>query len=400
MRPAGGVVDAAAPRAVSGATTALLAFGCGLIVANIYYAQPLAGPIGAALSIAPAATGLIVTLTQVGYGLGLLFIVPLADLLDARRLAVALVGLAALTLLGQGLSTRPWTFLACAFGVGVASVAVQVLVLIAAHLAPEAARGRVVGNVMSGLMLGIMLARPLSSTIAQTLTWHTVFFASSGAMALLACGLRVALPRHAPDSAMPYAALLASMARLARTTPILQRRALYQALLFAAFSVFWTTVPLLLAGPEFGLSQAGIALFGVAGVAGAIASPMAGRWADRGWGRAASVAAMLLALGAFALSRCGAYGSPRALACLASAGIALDFGVTLNLVVGQRAIFALGAATRARLNGLYMATFFAGGALGSALGALVFARAGWSGVSWLGMALPGAALLCFATLRR
>lgn len=375
----------------------LLAFACGLIAANLYYAQPLAGPIGVALGLSPGATGLIVTLTQIGYGIGLLFIVPLGDLLETRRLVLTLIGLATLALLAAALSTHPLPFFAATLCIGLASVAVQVLVPYAAHLAPEAERGRAVGSVVSGLMLGIMLARPVSSFIAQFASWHTVFFISAAAMALLALMLRLALPRREPVSTISYGKLLASMVDLMRNTPVLRRRAFYQASLFAAFSLFWTTTPLLLAGPEFRLSQGGIALFALAGVAGAIASPIAGRFADRGWTKAATAFAMLAVAGAFLITHIGAYGSPLALGLLVAAGILLDFGATTNLVLGQRAIFVLGAEYRSRLNGLYMATFFAGGALGSALGGLAFAHGGWAMASWLGVALPMVALLYFFT---
>ena len=380
--------------------TLLLAFACGLIAANLYYAQPLAGPIGVALGLSPGATGLIVTLTQIGYGVGLLFIVPLGDLLETRRLVLTLIGLATLALLGVALSVHPLPFFVATLCIGIASVAVQVLVPYAAHLAPEAIRGQVVGNVMSGLMLGIMLARPVASFIAQLSSWHAVFFMSAVAMALLALLLRLSLPLRQPASTLSYGALLASMARLARNTPVLQRRSLYQACLFAAFSLFWTTVPLLLAGPEFRLSQGGIALFALAGVAGAVASPIAGRLADKGWTKKATAFAMLLVAASFLMTHLGAHGSRFSLGLLVAAGILLDFGVTTNLVLGQRAIFGLGAEYRSRLNGIYMATFFAGGALGSALGGLAFAHGGWAWASWLGFALPVAALLCFATERR
>lgn len=377
----------------------LLAFACGLIVANLYYAQPLAGPIGVALGLSPGASGLIVTLTQIGYGIGLLFIVPLGDLLETRRLVLTLIGLATLSLLAVALSMHPLPFFAATLCIGLTSVAVQVLVPYAAHLAPEAIRGRVVGNVMSGLMLGIMLARPVSSFIAQLASWHAVFFMSAAAMASLALMLGLTLPPRKPVSTLSYGKLLASMAHLMRSTPVLQRRALYHACLFAAFSLFWTTTPLLLAGPEFRLSQGGIALFALAGVAGAIASPIAGRFADRGWTKAATVFAMLAVAAAFLITHIGAHGSPLALGSLVAAGILLDFGVTTNLVLGQRAIFVLGAEYRSRLNGLYMAIFFVGGALGSALGGLAFAHSGWMLTSWLGFALPVAALLYFITER-
>ncbi len=387
---------AAPPHDVSPWITLLLAFACGLIVANLYYAQPLAGPIGGSLGLSPGATGLIVTLTQIGYGVGLLFIVPLGDLVETRKLVRALIVLAVLALAGAALSTHPLPFFVAVLAIGLVSVAAQVLVPYAAHMAPEAHRGRMVGNVMSGLLMGIMLARPVSSFIAQVASWHAVFWFSAAAMALLAVLLSVALPERRPGSTLRYGQLLASMAHLARTTPILRRRALYQAAMFGAFSVFWTIAPLRLAH-EFHLSQAGIALFALAGVAGAVASPIAGRLADAGHGRAATFMAMLCAIVAFGLTRVGDAGSTPALAALVVAGIVLDFGVTTNLVVGQRAIFALGDQVRSRLNGLYMATFFAGGALGSALGGVAYAQGGWPATAWLGLALPVAALLYSAT---
>jgi len=389
-------LDTAPPRAASPWITLLLAFACGIVVANLYYAQPLAGPIGAALGLTPAATGLIVTLTQVGYGLGLLFIVPLGDLVESRRLVLALIGLVTIALVGAGLSTSPLPFFAAMFAIGLLSVAVQVLVPYAAHMAPEAQRGRVVGNVMSGLLTGIMLARPVASAVAQLASWHAVFFGSAVAMALLVLVLRATLPPRHPGTALSYGSLLASMGRLVRTQPVLQRRAAYQAAMFGAFSLFWTTSPLRLA-QEFHLTQGQIALFALAGAAGALASPIAGRLADAGHTRVATAAAMLLAVGSFALSHVGAPGSPLALGALVATAIVLDMCVTTNLVLGQRAIFGLGAEIRSRLNGVFMAIFFAGGAIGSGLGGAVFAHGGWAWTSALGAALPLVALAWFAT---
>jgi predicted MFS family arabinose efflux permease len=284
--------------------TLVLATACGLIAANVYYAQPLVGPISASLGLSPQAAGLIVTMTQLGYGAGLLLVVPLGDQFENRRLVLAILCVAMLALVGAAMSTHAAMFLSAALLIGLGSVAVQVLVPYAAHLAPEAVRGRAVGNVMSGLMLGIMLARPAASFIADTLTWHAVFVISAVAMAGLGIVLRIALPRRQPTPGLGYGTLLASMARLARHTPILQRRAIYHACLFGAFSLFWTTVPLLLAD-TFHLSQNGIALFALAGVAGAIAAPIAGRAADRGWSRPATGAAIIAVAASFLLSRLG-----------------------------------------------------------------------------------------------
>jgi predicted MFS family arabinose efflux permease len=228
-------------------------------------------------------------------------------------------------------------------------------------------------------------------------SWRVVFLISAGAMVALAMVLGRALPPRAPASKLRYGALLTSMAHLAATTPILQRRALYHAGLFGAFSLFWTTTPLLLAGPEFHLSQGGIALFALAGVAGAIAAPIAGRVADRGWTRPATLCCMVMAAGAFLITHLAPRGSGAALGLLVAAAMILDFGVSANLTLGQRAIFALGAEFRSRLNGLYMATFFIGGALGSAVGGWAYAQGGWALASWIGFALPVLALLYACT---
>ncbi|WZB62013.1 MFS transporter [Achromobacter xylosoxidans] len=378
----------------------VLATACGLTAANLYYVQPLAGPISASLGLSPQVAGLTVTLTQLGYGLGLLFLVPLGDRLENRRLILALLGLAVVALLAAGLARHATLFLLATLGIGLGTVAVQVLVPYAAHMAPAATRGRVVGNVMSGLMLGIMLARPVAGFVTQLSTWPVVFLLSAALMVGLIAVLARVLPPRQPESELAYGALLASMGRLVVDTPVLRRRALYHAALFAAFSAFWTTVPLLLASPVFGLSQGGIGLFALAGAAGAVATPLAGRIADRGHGYLATALAIGLVLLAFALTDLAQTGSHAALGLLVVAAILLDFGVAANLTLGQRAIYALGAQVRSRLNGLYMATFFLGGAVGSALGASVYARGGWMWTSVLGMALPTMALMYWLTEQR
>ncbi|MGN6778653.1 MFS transporter [Rhizobium sp.] len=386
-------------KTISPLLTFMFAAACGLVAANLYYGQPLAGPISQSLGFTPAATGLIVTLTQIGYGLGLLLIVPLGDLLENRKLVLTLVALAAVALVGAAFAWSPSLFLLASLCIGLASVAVQVLVPFAAHMAPDASRGAVVGNVMSGLLVGIMLARPAASFLSELLSWHAVYIISAGVMIGLIVILRLVLPTRVPHTKLHYGQLLSSMGHLALRTPVLQRRALYQACMFGAFSLFWTTTPLLLASPAFSLTQNGIALFALAGAAGAVASPIAGRVADRGWTKLATAFALVLAIIAFLIGHFSGSGSLLALITLTLSGIMLDFGVQTNLVLGQRAIFALSAEHRSRLNGLYMATFFAGGALGSALGGWAYATGGWNMASWIGVAFPVVALLAYLTER-
>lgn len=377
---------------ISRGMVTLLAAAAGLIVANLYYAQTLVGPISAATGLSPAAAGLIVTLTQVGYTLGLLFVVPLGDLLENRRLIVVALAVASVALLAAAFATSAAVFLAAALAIGLSSVAAQVLVPFAAHLSSEAERGHTVGKVVSGLLLGVMLARPAASLIADHASWHVVFGGAAVLIALLAVVLRIKLPQRMPQSALSYPKLIGSLWTLFTTTPILRRRAAYHAGLFGAFSLFWTVVPQVLAGPGFGLSQSAIAVFALVGMAGAVASPIAGKLADKGHSTAATAVALTLGIAGFALPLLVPGSHVVALAVLVVASIVLDMGVAGNLVLGQRAIFMLGHEARSRLNGLYFAVFFAGGAAGSALGGWVYAQYGWHAALLAGMALPAVAL--------
>jgi predicted MFS family arabinose efflux permease len=289
------------------------------------------------------------------------------------------------------------SLLAASLVIGLGSVAVQMLVPIAGHLAPDASRGRVVGTVVSGLLVGIMLARPTASLLASALGWRAVFWLSAGLMVALGLVLRFALPQRRPTADGGYAELIGSLWTLLRDTPILRRRAAYQAAMFGAFSLYWTAVPLVLSSPLYGLGQRGIALFALAGAAGALSAPAAGRLADRGYTHVATGLALAIAGVSFLLARLGAHGS---LAALLAGGILLDLGVQANLVLGQRAIYKLGAHVRSRLNGLYMALFFAGGAVGSSIASLAYTHGGWGLVSNIGFAFPVVALLLYATERQ
>lgn len=375
----------------------LLAIASGLIVANLYYAQTLVGPISASTGLSAEAAGLVVTLTQIGYAVGLLFVVPLGDLVENRRLIFCALLFTAAALTVAAFSASGWLFLAAALAVGLGSVAAQILVPFAAHLSKESTRGQTVGKVVSGLLIGIMLARPAASLVADYSSWHVVFGGAAALIVVLAIVLRGKLPVRIPASRLSYSTLIGSLWKLFATTPILRRRAAYHAGMFGAFSLFWTVAPLMLAGPPFQLSQTGIAIFALVGMAGAVASPVAGRLADAGHTLHATAAALVLGIIGFALPMMVPGSRTVALAILVVASIVLDMGVAANLVLGQRAIFSLGAEVRSRLNGVYYALFFAGGALGSGLGAWVFASYGWHTALLTGMAFPGLALLYWVT---
>lgn len=373
-----------------------MAFACGAGAANLYYAQPLVGLIGPALGLGLSAASLIVTLTQLGYAGGLFLLVPLGDLLENRRLIVGTLATVTMALLAAAVADTPGLFLTAALLIGVSSVGVQMLVPLAAHMAPAATRGRIVGSVMSGLLLGILLARPVSSLLAAWLGWRAVFVASAMLMAIVTMVLWRSLPVRRPQLGTSYGDLIRSLWPLMRDTPVLQRRTLYQSALFMSFTLFWTAAPLLLAGPPFHLGQVGIALFAIAGAAGALAAPIAGRLADRGWTRPGTGASIAMVGCGFALSWLGVRGEG-SIWVLVVAAVLVDFGVQSNQVIGQRAIYALAGSLRSRLNGLYIGMFFGGGALGSALAGPALEHGGWLAVTWIGAAAPACALLAYAT---
>jgi len=374
----------------------LLAASCGLIVANLYYAQPLVGLISQSLGISTDFSGMIVTVTQLGYVLGLVFLVPLSDLIQNRRLVLlALAGVAGALLIAS-LTHHAAIFLVSVFLIGICSTAAQVLVPYAAHLSSDSERGRTVGNVMSGLLLGIMFARPVAGFLSDLAGWQAIFLLSACIMTVVFLLLLWKLPERTPEHTLSYQEMISSLWPLFQNTPVLRRRAFYQACLFCSFSLFWTVVPQWLA-QHFHLSQTGIALFALVGVGGAIASPIAGRLADKGWTEPLTVLAFSLAAGAFALTHLFQTQASAGLAAFGVAAVVLDMAVSGNLILGQQAIYALGNQTRGRMNGIFMSVFFLGGSLGSAAGGWLYAKGGWNAALLLGLSMPMIALIYYIT---
>ena len=374
--------------------TLVFAIACGLCVANIYSAQPLIGPISDTLQLHAGLAGLIMTLTQLGYGAGLLLLVPLADVVENRRLVVAAMGGLVLGLVGVAISGSAATFLAASFLVGACAVAAQVLVPLASHLVPDATRGKVVGNIMAGLLGGIMLARPFASMVAASLGWRALFWISAVLMASLIAVLWRVLPERRPHASVGYARTMASLPGIVWNTPLLRRRGFYQGMMFAGFQAFWTAVPLALVH-EFGMGQRGIGLFALAGAAGALLAPVAGRLADRGLTRLATGAAIVVALFSFVLGAVSMHF--HSLAGLVAAGILLDGAVQLCQVLNFRSLFMLAPELRGRLNGLFMTFIFICAAVASGIAAAVYAFHGWTGLCLLGGGFVTLALLYYAT---
>lgn len=376
----------------------LMSFAVGTMAANIYYSQPILSLLAASLGLRPDAAGLVMTFTQIGYGLGVLFIIPLGDLFENKKLILFMIGLTIVAQLVLGFSQTVTPYLAASIFVGLGASAVQIIVPYTTHLYDRTLRGQVLGSLMSGLMLGIMLSRPLASLLTDLVSLHAVFFVSAGIMSVLLWKLSLSLPERQPGNThLKYRQLIWSMKDLLMTTPTLRRRALYQSLMFGAFCVFWTTAPLMLIHSAFQFTQKGVAIFALAGLAGAIAAPYAGKLADKGFSRQATLVAFAVSIVSFLLNHFIQAGSWVSLVLLVLSANLLDAGVSAHLVLGQRAIFMIDPQNQSRLNGLYIGIIYIGGGVGSALGAWAYTHGGWGAATLMGLLFPSAALLLALT---
>ncbi|HEY6788824.1 MAG TPA: MFS transporter [Trebonia sp.] len=377
-----------------GVITFVLAAACGLAVANIYYAQPLLGLLSRSFHTSEGAVTVVVTATQIGYAVGLFVLLPLGDLFENRKLTSAMLVVTAAALALAGFA--PWlgVFLVASVVIGVTSVVAQILIPFAAHLTPEATRGQVMGRLNSGLLLGVMLARSLSSLVAAAWGWRAIFFISSALMLITACALARMLPSRAPDHTAGYIRLMTSIAALVRDEPVLRQRSLRQAIVFAAFSAYWTSIAFELSG-RHGFNQAEIGLFALVGAVGVGVAPLVGRLADRGTDRYATGAALLLIVAALVIADVGA-GS---VLLLGLAAVLLDIGMTSNQILSQRQIYQLRPTARARLNTVYMGSAFLGGAAGSAIAGALHGPYGWTGVTLFGASIVVLAFLLWAWTR-
>ncbi|MBJ6760300.1 MFS transporter [Myxococcaceae bacterium JPH2] len=368
----------------------LMAAASGATAANLYYNQPLLGDIGRDLAASGSALGLIPTMTQVGYAIGMLFIVPLGDSHERRRIILIMCGLVSLALVSAALApSLAWMVLA-SFLVGATTVIPQLLVPFAAHLALPAERGRVVGTVMSGLLIGILLSRTAAGFVGTHLGWRAMFWMAAALMVALAALLRLTLPAQPPAAAMPYPELMRSLGHLARTEPALRLHSLLGAVTFGAFGAFWATLALYLQSLPQHYDAQVAGLFGVVGMVGAIMAPVVGRYSDQGGGDRRINA---LSIGVLGLSFVVMWAMGHSLWGIGLGVVLLDLGAQGNHLSNQMRVYALQPAARSRLNTLYMVSYFAGGASGAWLGTTAWARFGWGGVCAVGIALSVVGLL-------
>lgn len=383
----------ARPAGLPGSLVLLLASGAGLAVASLYYAQPMLGVLAADIGASTRAIGFVPTLTQLGYALAILFLAPLGDRYDRRRIILIKSAALCAALLLAGAAPSIGVLLAASLAIGLAATLTQDIVPAAAVLAPESSRGKVVGMVMTGLLLGILLSRVVSGFVAEHFGWRAMFIGAAAAIAMIGTAVWRWLPRFKPTTHLAYGALLGSVGKLWKHHGALRRAAWAQALLAVAFSAFWSTLAVMLHGAPFHLGAAAAGAFGLAGAAGALAAPLAGRLADR-YGPevvtrlgAATVVASFAAM-AFAPS----LPMHAQLWLLVTGTIVFDLGFQATLIAHQSIVYGIEPGARSRLNAVLVTGIFVGMAAGSALGALLLAQWGWMAVIGLAALSSAAAL--------
>ena len=369
--------------ALSSGLVLLLATAAGLSVATLYYGQPILGVLAQDVHADERTVGMIPMLTQLGYALGILLLAPLGDRYDRRRIILAKALVLTLALLLSSIAPGIGTLLAASLAIGVAATMAQDIVPAAATLAPETQRGTAVGTVMTGLLLGILLSRVLSGLIAEQFGWRVVYGTAAISVALVGASVWRGLPRFSPTTSLGYRELIGSMVKLWAQYPALRRAAVSQGLLSVAFSAFWSTLAVML-HTQFGLGSAAAGAFGLAGAAGALAAPMAGRLADRsGPERVTCLGASLAAASFAVLGLVGLVPFEVQLGLIAVAAIGFDFGIQATLVAHQAIVYGIDPPARSRLNALLFTGVFIGMATGAGLGSLALGQWGWSGVVML-----------------
>lgn len=358
---------------ISRAMTLLFAVSGGAAVGSLYWAQPLLVDIAATFRVSVGSAGVLITMTQVGYALGILLLVPLGDTLERRRLVPVVMICSSLALLACALAPSFVFLMVSLCAVGLSTVAGQILTPLAGDLARPEERGRVVGTVVSGLISGILLSRTVSGFVADAFGWRAVYIFAAIVIIVLAIALARVLPRERPRTSVPYGVLLRSVFTVVARHRSAQATLGIGATLFAVFSMFWTGLTFLLSSPPFNFSVSQIGLVGLVGLAGALAAQRAGRLHDRGWSVGATGATLALALVSVMIAALGATSTILILVAV----LLLDIAVQGTNLLSQTRLLSIDPAARSRLNTAFVASNFVGGAIGSGITGILWEVGGW-----------------------
>lgn len=368
----------------------------GLVVANLYYSQPLLDDIAQTYHVSNGTAGNIAMLTQMGYALGMLLLIPLGDMLKRKRLIMVDFSLIILSLLLAAFAPSFNVMLVASFLIGFTSIVPQLIIPMAAHLAKPEERGKTVGVVMSGLLIGILLSRTISGYIGAHFGWHVMFMIAAGLMLLLWVIIYFLFPEIEPEYKGNYRELMRSLITLIRTEPLLRLAALRGALCYACFGAFWTTLIFLLRQPQFNMGSQEAGLFGLVGAFGALGAAFMGRISDKSNPYTVTTFSILLIV----ISYMVFFISGKSLAGLIIGVILLDLGVQATHISNQTMIFSLSAEARNRLNTVYMVSYFLGGAAGTFLASRAWNIWKWQGVTVIGLTLSVVALLVHFLYRK
>ena len=366
----------------------IMTIATGLVVANIYYNQPLLGDIAQTFHVSNGVAGHISMITQLGYAAGMFFIAPLADMFERKRLMLVAFGAVIIALLGAAMAPSINLLMIASFLVGVASLIPQLLIPMAAHLAKPEERGRKIGVVMSGLLIGILLSRTISGMVGKYFGWNAMFFIAAGLMVVMGLLVYIFLPKVEPDYKGTYKDLMKSLVHIFMEEPKLRFAALRGALCFACFMAFWTTLVFLLK-ENFNLGSDAAGSFGLVGAFGAIAAGLMGRLSDKMDAFKLSFFTLLLVLLSFIIF----IFSGHSIIGLVIGVIVLDMGVQATHISNQAIIFTLSAAARNRINTIYMVSYFIGGSLGTLLVSSLWSNYHWTGVCIAGITLSSIAIV-------
>jgi predicted MFS family arabinose efflux permease len=359
----------------------VMALASGITVANLYYIQPLLAEIAKDFNVNQVSIGFVAMLTQIGYALGMLFILPLADIREKRKLIVLMLICSTFSLCLMFFSFNIVIVAIASFAIGFTSVVPQLIVPLAAQLADAKERGKIIGTVMSGLLIGILVSRTFSGIVGKYLGWRVVYIIAAIMMMLLAIFLRKLIPVCPPIVKIKYINLFKSMTHFAKTEPVLRESSINGALMFAAFSIFWTSLVFLLEGSNYHMDSEAAGLFGLVGITGALAAPIVGRIADKKSPKFTVGISMIIVSCSYICFLIFGY----KLLGLIIGVILLDLGVQSCQISNQARVHAISEEARNRVNTVFMVSYFIGGSLGSFLGSVSFSHFGWYGVCGLGL---------------
>lgn len=372
-----------------------MSISAGLVVANLYYNQPLLHQMAELFDVSESAISNVALSTQLGYAFGLLFIIPLGDKISNKKILKYDFSLMILSLIAAALSESVWLLIASSFFIGFSSAIPQLFVPMAAQLASEKDRGRAIGIVMSGLLIGILGSRVISGFVGEAFGWRVMYWAAAGLMLLLFVLLHYKLPKLTPQYHGSYGSLLKSIGHYFKTEPSVRLAALRGGLSFAGLSAFWTTLVFLMED-SFGYGSDVTGAFGLFGIVGAVAATVVGKYSDRfSKNKIILYAAVLMIISWVVL-----YFSASSIFGLIVGVVLVDLAMQALHITNQNIIFSKNQEARNRINTIYMVGFFVGGAIGTTAGAFAWTNYGWTGVSTLGIVLSAAIVVAHVIFRK